>query len=285
MTRSDPAQFLSAEQAVRIRSWLGNVQVLEDLSWNLTDTKVLHLRSNQREFILKTGGENNHHISRELHAHQGYTAELKSRGIAANMLFSSEELRLMVLDYLPGQLCVGTRNEFSPDIYRQAGAALKLFHRQAQRVDQNYEARLALKFRRLLSLEHRISLHHCQQIERILDAQVPQVVVLVPTHGDWQPRNWLVDRGLLRIIDFGRFEFRPAASDLARLAVQQFKGHPELEFAFLEGYGQDPRHEPSWGIMQLREAIGTAIWAYQVGDAEFEAQGHLMLQEALARFE
>ena len=33
----------------------------------------------------------------------------------------------------------------------------------------------------------------------------------------------------------------------------------------------------------LREAVGTAVWAYQVGDEPFEKQGHRMLQDALRR--
>ncbi|MGW6199374.1 phosphotransferase family protein [Kribbella sp. NPDC055110] len=32
----------------------------------------------------------------------------------------------------------------------------------------------------------------------------PPPATLVPTHGDWQPRNWLVDNGTVRVIDFGR---------------------------------------------------------------------------------
>lgn len=281
----DPSQYFSPEQTAQVRAWLGDVSVVGDLSWHLTDTKVLHLRAAQGDLILKTGGEGNHHFSRELRAHQGYTESLKARGLASEMLFSNEELRLMVFEYLPGQLCEGSEDEFDPAIFRQAGSALKLFHSQHTRVDRGYEERLLEKFRRLLSLEHRISFSHCQQIERILDAQEPHCALLVPTHGDWQPRNWIIDHGKLRVIDFGRFEFRPAASDLARLASQQFHGRVELESAFMEGYGKDPREEPSWGIMLLREAIGTAVWAYQVGDTDFEAQGHQMIQRALERFE
>lgn len=281
----DPSQYLSPEQTAQVRAWLGDLALVGDLSWNLTDNKVLHLRATQQDLILKTGGESNHHISRELRAHQSYTESLKVRGLASEMLFFNEKLRMMVFDYLPGALCEGSEYEFDPSIFRQAGSALKLFHSQHTRADRGYEERLLEKFRRLLSLEHRISFSQSQQIKRILDAQELHSALLVPTHGDWQPRNWIIDEGKLRVIDFGRFEFRPAASDLARLASQQFNGHAELESAFLEGYGEDPREEPSWGIMLLREAIGTAVWAYQVGDSRFEAQGHRMIQLALERFE
>ena len=106
--------------------------------------------------------------------------------------------------------------------------------------------------------------------------------MLVPTHGDWQPRNWLVHDGVVSVIDLGRADLRPAMTDLTRLAAQDFRRDPRLEAAFLEGYGSDPREPSAWHRTRLREAVGTAVWAHQVGDEAFEAQGHRMIEDALA---
>lgn len=107
-------------------------------------------------------------------------------------------------------------------------------------------------------------------------------------------RNWLqpwyergrapqlVHDGVVRAIDFGRADLRPASTDFARLASRQFRADPELERAFLDGYGGDPRTPDAWRRTQVREAIGTAVWAYLVGDEAFEQQGHRMVDEALA---
>jgi hypothetical protein len=38
----------------------------------------------------------------------------------------------------------------------------------------------------------------------------------------------------------------------------------------------------AWHRHRLREAIGTAAWAYQVGDEAFEQQGHRMITAALS---
>ena len=46
--------------------------------------------------------------------------------------------------------------------------------------------------------------------------------------------------------------------------------------------GADPRDAAAWQRNRIREAIGTAVWAYQVGDEAFEQQGHRMIAEALA---
>jgi thiamine kinase-like enzyme len=104
----------------------------------------------------------------------------------------------------------------------------------------------------------------------------------VPTHGDWQPRNWLVHDGLVRVIDFGRAAMRPAMTDLARLAAQDFLRDPRLEAAFMDGYGADPREASGWYRARVREAVATAAWAHRVGDETFEAQGHRMISSALA---
>jgi aminoglycoside phosphotransferase (APT) family kinase protein len=105
---------------------------------------------------------------------------------------------------------------------------------------------------------------------------------LVPTHGDFQPRNWLIHEGLVSVIDYGRAGLRPPMSDFARLATRVFTRDPALERAFLDGYGPDPRDPSAWRRVRVREAIGTAVWAHQVGDAAFEAQGHAMIADMLA---
>ena len=99
----------------------------------------------------------------------------------------------------------------------------------------------------------------------------------VPTHGDWQPRNWLTREGRILVIDFGRADWRPANTDLVRLEVQQFVDRPDLEAAFYDAYGSDPRQSESWRRALLREAVGTAVYAYRTGNSTFEEQGHRMI--------
>lgn len=135
-----------------------------------------------------------------------------------------------------------------------------------------------------LETPHRIEESVAGKVRGVLAAYRPEPVPVVPTHGDWQPRNWLMNRAELRVIDVGRFEFRPAISDFCRLAVQQWRTRPEMEAAFFEGYGSDPRESRLWNITLLREAVTTAAWAFQVGDREFEKQGHRMLADALANY-
>ena len=188
---------------------------------------------------------------------------------------------MLLLDYLPGELVQGHPAEDDPETYRQAGAMLATFHGQAERQDHDYEARMTQKALASLDAPHRIDPETVATLRALLLTADPEPVVLVPTHGDWHPRNWLIDNGMVRAIDFGRFDWRPALTDFARLAVRQFAANPALEAAFLDGYGADPRTPELWRILLIREAIGTAVWAYQVGDEQFEQEGHRMIVRCL----
>lgn len=53
---------------------------------------------------------------------------------------------------------------------------------------------------------------------------------------------------------------------------QQHSGTPFARGSPTPSY--DPRVRERWHILQIREAIATAVWAYQVGDERFEAEGH-----------
>src|SRR5699024_4876284 len=123
---------------------------------------------------------------------------------------------------------------------------------------------------RWLDAEHRIAPATEERLRQALTHHPTGPATVVPTHGDYHPRNWLIDGGRVVVIDFGRAGLRPAETDLARLAVQQFGTDPALEAAFLDGYGAEPRDAAGWRYVLLTEAIATAVWAHQMGDERFE---------------
>jgi hypothetical protein len=274
-------RLLPTQQAL-VHEWLPNAEFVADLSWELMGTAVLRLRTPEGDWIVKAGGPNNHHIGREQNAHLGFTGPWVAQGRAARMLRHDCDANMVLLAYLPGVLVVGTPAETDPETYRQAGAMLAEFHGQASRLDDAYEARMTQKALALLDVDHRIAPETVNRLRTLLRDAPTQPVTLVPTHGDWHPRNWLIDEGMVRAIDFGRFDWRPAYTDFARLAVRQFAVDPGLEAAFFDGYGPDPRTPNLWHALLLREAIGTAVWAYQVGDEPFEMEGHRMIANVLS---
>ncbi|GAB3599874.1 phosphotransferase [Microbacterium tumbae] len=270
------------------REWaaarLPDASLVEDMSWGLVESIVLHVRTSQGDAVVKAGDASNHHVGREISAHPMYTAGLIATGHAARLIDAEPALRVMILDHLPGILVEGTDAELREDTHRQAGELLRRLHAESAREDDDYEARTTARALSWFETPNRVDPAMAREARRILETTPSRTARAVPTHGDWQPRNWLIDEGIVRVIDFGRFAFRPAATDLTRLAAQQWRSRPELEAAFFEGYGPDPRDPAQWRLEALKEAIGTACWAFQVGDEEFEAQGHRMLAEALAAF-
>lgn len=279
-----PGQRAVVDAALGPAGPTDTVELVDDMSWHQVDTRVLRVRTQRGEFVVKAAGDANHHIRREIAAHEGVTAPLVRLGACGILVVADRAHNVLVTTYLRGVLVEGTAVEHSPELHLQAGRLLRTLHDQAARVDDDYEARATRRALERLDQPHRIDPETAERAREILLGSPSRPVTVVPTHGDWQPRNWLVDDGRLRVIDFGRFDHRPAATDLCPLASQQWRTEPALEEAFVAGYGGDPREPDAWRLAMLREAVGTAVWAFQVGDEPFEHQGHRMLADALARY-
>lgn len=276
---------LTAAQAILLDGWLPGAEICRDHSWGLIDTVVLEVAAGGLRYVVKASGADNHHLGRELDAHEQVIPDLAGRGLAPCLVFADRAAHMLVTQFLDGELVLGHPAETDPSAYVRAGELLRSFHGQRARRDHDFEAKATTRSLASLDLPHRIAPGLEQHARSILRHAPPVSTSVVPTHGDWQPRNWLIDAaGVVKMIDFGRFGFRPAATDLARLATQQWRGRPDLEAAFFQGYGEDPREPDAWRLILLREAIGTAVWAFQVGEDSFEQQGHRLLGEALARF-
>src|SRR5262245_33315224 len=217
-------------------------------------------------FIVKAGGDADHHIARELHAHLNWLSPWTSRGRAPTLEHGDVSAKLLVTRYLPGELALSGGHADAPSTYQQAGELLALLHGQTDVTDDDYERRENAKSLALLSGPHRIDASTVARLRAEIAAWPTPAATVVPTHGDWQPRNWLVHNDIVSVIDFGRAAMRPALTDFGRLTVQEFRGNPHLEAAYLDGYGADPRETDAWHRTQDREAIGTAAWAYGVGD-------------------
>ncbi|GAA3092907.1 hypothetical protein GCM10010464_65660 [Pseudonocardia yunnanensis] len=273
---------LTQRQRELLHEWLPGAAVVQDHSWGLVGTTVLELVHRGARYVAKAGDGKDHHLARELRAHRDWLGPWTSRGRAPQLVHADSEAKLLVTRYLPGELVEGSEYEFRPDIYRQAGELLARSHEQVAIEGEEFEAREKAKSLAWLDRPHRIAPDVVARLREVVESWPTPPVTLVPTHGDWQPRNWLVHEGVVSVIDFGRAGLRPALTDFARLAVQQFRTDPALESAFLDGYGSDPREAAGWRRNRVREAIGTAVWACQVGDELFEQQGHRMIAEALA---
>lgn len=280
-TDPDPLRRLSPDQRALLHRWFPTHQVVADLSWGLVDSWVLQLRAEGADVVVKAVGPQSGHINREVRAHREWLDVWRATEQAPRLLHEAEAEQLLATEYLPGVLVEGTAAQRDPELYRQAGQLLARFHAQLTIEDPDYETHQRDRALAFLDRPHRIAADIEQQVRAEIATWPTGTTTVVPTHGDWQPRNWLVDEGTIRIIDFGRADLRRPLTDLARLERQDFDAHPQLASAFFEGYGADPREPVEWRRTLLQEAIGTAVWAYQVGDEQFERVGHRALGCAL----
>jgi Phosphotransferase enzyme family len=272
---------ITDEQGRLLASWLGTFSVVRDYSWPLQDTTVLHaLVPSGGQFIVKAS-TTSHHIRREIAAHEVSINGLTGR--VPLLRHASAEAGILVTEFLPGTLVEGTPAEDDPDTYRQAGALLQRIQQPAG-VSASYAKALIIKTRSWLGRANGlVPGSQLKHLTRELEKLKPGAVELVTTHGDYQPRNWLQENGQVKVIDFGRADARPWLHDLVRLSHQQFVGRPGLEAAFYDGLAKvvQPREAGLWRLENLNQAIGTVVWANQVGDAAFEEAGRTMVERLL----
>lgn len=273
----DAMSRLSPVQRDLLARWLPDATVVADLSWGLVETTVLELLSDQGRLVVKAGGVSDGHIARELRAHREWLGPWVATGHAPELLHGDVASKILVTRYLRGVLVEGTAAQDDPDTYRQAGSLLAAFHDQLSVVDDEWHDRFRARVEQHLARPHRIDCEIVNRVQAEMADWPSGGARVVPTHGDWQPRNWLVDDDVVRVIDLGRADLRPPSEDFVRIARQDFARDPSLEAAFLEGYGGDPREPEEWRRALVGEAVGTAVWAFGVGDHAFENFGHQQL--------
>ena len=272
-----PVTEISADQRARLDEWLGPWEVLADHSWPLQDTTVLHVRSTGGEHIVKVRDQVGHEIDACLRAQ----ALLSDRG--PRLEHHDVRAGILVTSYLPGELVEGTRAESDPDVYRQAGELLARLQVPAE-VSGSYAGKaLAVVSRRIAEAEGLVPESDLAALRTRAGRFTPRPVRLYFTHGDYQPRNWVIDDGRVAVIDFERSQDRSWVSDLVRLQNQQFTGHPERERAFMAGLGRTVEGEDAelLAIESLRQSLGTVVWAHSMGNQGFEEHGRTMITRFL----
>lgn len=288
---------LNPRQGDLLTVWLGEWSVVADLSWPLQDTRVLRVRSAHGDHIVKAARDGlpvSHHFTREIDAHVGVLAQQtrSRRDLPVPVLeHHDRSLGLIVTRFVPGELVLGTGAETDPHVYEQAGRILAQLQVPGE-VSTDYGLRLAGAAADLARQAREQGLVTDDRIDGLIallarattdGAIAHRPVRLAFTHGDFQPRNWLVHEGRVSVIDFGRAAQRSGVSDLVRLRHQQFVGRPDLSDAFDEGLGRPLSSDDRELLLleTIREAVGTVVWAHRIGDAPFEEHGRTMVERIL----
>lgn len=211
------------------------------------------------------------------------TAELWS---APSAVAIDDDLGALIMTRIPGEPLDSTETTLAErtEMFRLAGKLAALIH--TLEVDASKAGPPRSYDRDLLAffLEKAEPYTDPKTLEWIEDAcgakDAYEGLAFVPTHSDFAPRNWLVDRSgeqiALGLIDWERARPGYWLEDMQRVAQDDWLKEPELRTAFFEGYGRFPteREERQLNLIVLMNATGTISWAAEHGDTEFAAFGH-----------
>jgi len=231
----------------------------------------------------------------ELTAYRKWVAALG--GAAPRLHAADDSLQAMILSAAPGEAASWPATEVTGPaadrlaertVQREAGKILRRLHDAQPALPWPDFA--AVKSEQLDRLKpSAAALLRPRELDRagaeltaLADVPVPEQV---PCHHDYTPRNWLVGKGALHVIDFEWCGLDARVADFARLHLGIWASRPDLQEAFIDGYGQElspADHEILHGC-----AVLTAVWllvkAHETGQPSFEEASRIALLRMLDR--
>jgi Phosphotransferase enzyme family len=259
---------------------LGRIDMIGDRSMSHGEALVLDVADRSGVGWIAKATRQRVHFERELLAYLNWVPVLGDR--APLLRHADDDLRLLVLSRLPGEPVDRSIHVHEPAVFEQAGRLLRLFHDSARQAsDHKFVDRLraraesyVFRSQHLVDAQDLAFVGHA--VDELLDG--PSLAT-VPCHRDYQPRNWLVHEGMVRVIDFGHADHDLWTVDMGRMYFGEWADQPDLQEAFFAGYGRVP-HVSDWRIFRQYSAFGaltTIVWAHEHDDPAFERHGREML--------
>ncbi len=271
---------VSLDYANRI---LGTCELAADCSWTHQLSSVLRLRdASGTMWFLKRHRDRDRYLA-EVTAYRRWVPALGDR--APRLRACDDSLRIIIMSAVPGDLTPwpaatmaaepGAKHAAEAAVQYNAGAVLRRLHEaQPARPWGDFGSAKLGEFDRLKSqaaglLTARELATARAEVDALMRLPCP---VRVPCHRDYTPRNWLVDDDALYIVDFEWSRTDVWVSDLARLHLGIWEARPDLQAAFLRGYGR-ALGDTDQGILHGC-AVLTAVWllikARETGQPSFE---------------
>jgi hypothetical protein len=228
---------------------LGPCEVEQDLSWEHGLSVVLRLRDAAgAAWIVKRHGDRGRHAA-EVFAYRHWVPALGSN--APRLIAVSDPMATVILSAVPGEPApwpaadAGVLSEAARRAevaqHRRAGVLLRLFHQARPPVQWgNFGAAKVAEFDVLAPLasallgKRELALARTE-VEALIDLPCPG---LVPCHRDYTPRNWVVSGTAQYVLDYELARLDVWLADLSRLHLGIWATRPDLQGAFLTGYGR-----------------------------------------------
>ncbi|WP_406495246.1 aminoglycoside phosphotransferase family protein [Streptomyces sp. NBC_01604] len=260
---------------------VGRIVTWTDASWDRDSSRVWRADGAQEGvWYIKIHQHTRFH-HREVDAYRSWVPSL---GPATPTLVTADSaLRAVVITAVPGRPLHGIAHppEQQQLLFHQIGALAAAIHRSAAPLPANEGVPALAKVERHLEAARPYLHPGDEEFIRQIVARAEDVPPLdrVPTHGDFQLRNLLLDdNGSLAVIDFERSEPGPAIRDLVRLA-DAWATQPRLHDAFMSGYGRalTPAEEERFVVDSTLDALSGIQYGATHTDAETQERGHRTL--------
>ena len=264
---------------------LGPCRLIADLSWPYEGSEVYRIRdAHGVDHILKRL-INDRFFRMEVDGYQ--LAPALGAGRAPRLEVADEDLLAVIVTFLPGRPMLG---EIDPAIeipaYRQVGELLALLHASRpatsetavlERLLERADGQLAKAADELTAAQHALA----RRAAAVLTDLTPDLSA-VPTHGDLQARNVLLDpsTATVALIDFERAALAPAVRDLVRLEPGVLR-RPQLRAAFYDGYGRDldPAGQHALRAWVVLDSVSALAWGIPNGDTEIVQRARAALAD------
>ena len=265
------------------RRYFPGATVLTDLSWPHHESIVLVLAVPNASPVIAKAHRQAAKFDREVAAYEGWVPSLGAA--APKLLFVDPEEQVIFLSRVPGRPAAELPLDRSAEqaLHRRAGELLAAFHAAANLGLCSNHGEAERDRLEDWVVRARPGVLEPSQIEiarRHVDALgglgEPQAV---PTHRDWQPRNWLLNGADVFIIDFELARPGPWLEDIQRLWWAEWWNRSDLMRAFLTGYGRDIDGTDLLYLMGISAITGISsiVWADEHGDSAFADHGRQIL--------
>lgn len=260
LKESQPEQIKALKEASSFLHWNEATQ-FQSLEGGLTKAKVYSFEFEEKKYVLRFLALTPSH-SKEMRQNEIQALKIGNKlGIAPECFFSDQDAVLMVMPFIQGH------SLHHPDDRQlsQLGTMVRKLHNYSDSYPTRY------------SLKDRISLHYQKAIKAGVayptgfDQEVQNVLnksssrPLVPSHGDLNPSNILVDEscGSINIIDWTTATLEDPFFDLSFFCLLSNLS-PLQEGVFLEAYFGRKPSEKEWEILKEEKAkvclLTAAIW-------------------------
>lgn len=291
-----------------VHSLLNNFIVASDHSHTHGEAQVWRLSAGGKEYFVKTHRREKK-WEREVFAYEQWVPSLGAHN-APELVALYTEPHAILLTALPGIVMEETQLTMEQELeaWRKAGSVLAqlhaitndLFgrpHRDGSLIDPEKSPVIFFKTsmegwiaraesRRCLSADEIAFAHSVIDKADIFEGEVPTAI-----HGDYTPRNWMVDPLTGKwtgVFDFEHARWDLRVADFKRHRHRFFHQRPDLEEAFFTGYGikPDERMKLQIRLMEVQQSLSGFVWALEHNETAFAQENrrilHHLMQSASA---